>query len=163
MIYGGVITTPANTLQDSPKKTIYRVTEGILYHLVVIFPPGPAGLLYLQIFDGPYQVFPTTLGESFRGDNLHLDMDVLYEKGDYPFELEARTWNLDDTYEHECTVYMFEESSDEFKARYLPMITSQGIVAALGVQQLSAAETRRKRVEAFMAKLPDEEESSGGD
>lgn len=158
MIYGGVISTPASTLASSPQKTIYHVTEGIVYHLAVIFPPGPAGLLHVQVFDATYQIFPTTIGESFSGDNLKLDWDVLYAKDDYPYEIEVRTWNLDDTYEHECSVFMLMESADEFKARYLPMLQAQGIVQAMGVQEVAKSTARRERVEAFMKTLPEGEE-----
>ena len=163
MIYGGVISTPANTAASSPLKTEYVVTEGIVYHLEVIFPPGSSGLLHVQVFDAQYQMFPTTIGESFVGDNLRLSFDVLYAKEDFPFLFTVVTWNLDDMYAHEVTVLFSMETADEFKARYLPMLQSQGIVEAMGSQELAKAEDRRKRVEQFMASLTPPEVEKGAD
>lgn len=158
MIYGGVISTPANTAASSPLKTVYTVTEGIVYHLEVVFPPGPSGLLHVQIFDASYQVFPTTLGESFVGDNYAYDLDVLYAKDDKPFQFTVVTWNLDDTYAHEVSVFLSMETSDEFKARYLPMIQTSGMVAALSSQEIAKAAQRRERLERFVETLPTEGE-----
>ncbi len=156
MIYGGVISTAANTTAASPKKTVVTVTEGIVYHLKLYFPPGPSGLLHVQIFDATYQVFPTTLGESFVGDNQRFDFDVLYPKDDQPFQLAVVTWNLDDTYAHEVSVWLAMESADEFKARYLPMMQTNQLVQQLGEQEVIRQTERRKKVEAFVGSIPQE-------
>lgn len=158
MIYGGVISTPANTPASSPLSTIYTVTEGIVYHLMVVFPPGPSGLLHVQIFDASYQVFPTTIGESFVGDNYAYDLDVLYAKDDQPFLFTVKTWNLDETYAHEVSVFLSMETSEEYKARYLPMIQTSGMIAALGEQEAVRSAERRKRLEAFLETVESEQE-----
>jgi len=163
VIYGGVISTPANTAEASPQDTEVSVAEGIVYHLKVIFPPGPSGLLRVQILDATYLMFPTTLGQSFRGDNLRLDFDVMYAKTAAPFLFIIRTWNLDDTYDHEVQVSLCMESAEEYKARYLPSAQTNPLIMALAEQEAMKTVARRARVDAFLGKLGGEGESNGTD
>lgn len=163
MIYGGVISTPANTLEAAPLKTSLSVTEGIAYHLLVIFPPGPSGLLHVQIFDATYQMFPTTIGQSFVGDNYAFDLDVMYSKDAQPFVFQIVTWNLDDTYAHQCSVFLLMESAEEYKARYLPSAQVNPLVQALAEQETAKQTLRRERLNAFMGTLPEAEVESGSD
>ncbi len=159
MIYGGVVSTPANTTAAAPLVTAFPVTEGIVYHMKVIFPPGPSGLLHVQIFDAAYQMFPTALGQSFVGDNSLFQFDVLYAKKADPFLFTMKTWNLDDTYAHEVAVWLSMETADEFKARYLPMMQTNALVAQIGEQEIEQSAARRDRLAAFMETLPEGEEA----
>jgi hypothetical protein len=106
MIYEFTITTPANTLESSRKKTTLKLEAGMITDLKILFPPGCAGLHYLQIHRGGHQVFPKQLNY-FRGDNVLLDFpSPEYPMYSPPFELDAYTWNLDDTYEHSVDIYI---------------------------------------------------------
>jgi len=84
MIYTSEIHTPANTLQANPLITVIETTAGIIYVLKIYFPPGSSGLLHVQIMDAGYQLFPTTIGQSFSGDNLSLSFDETYPKFEPP-------------------------------------------------------------------------------
>lgn len=157
MIYGGVISTPKNTAASAPQVTVFSVTEGIVYHLKVSFPPGPSGLLHVQVWDAAYLVFPTGLGESFVGDDELFQFDVLYAKKADPFIILVKTWNLDDTYAHEVSVWLSMETADEFKARYLPMMQTNALVTQIGEQELAQSAARRQKLAAFMETLPEGE------
>lgn len=157
MIYGGLISTPANTAEATPKWSEYAISGGIFYHLKVIFPPGPSGLLKVQIFDATYQVFPTTPDAYFEGDNLRLDFDVLYPKDAAPFVFLVKTWNLDDTYAHTVQVLLSMESAEEFKARYLPMIGSSAITDGMAEQEVAKETARRDRLQKFLDTIPEGE------
>lgn len=156
MIYGGVISTPANTAASSPLRTKVSVTAGLLYHAKIVFPPGPSGLLHVQVFDGSYQLFPTTLGQSFVGDNLLLQFDELYFKEIEPYFLDVLTWNLDDTYAHEVQVMLSLASREEYIARYLPGMQTDALVQAMAAQEAVKEKVRRDRVAAFVETLPTE-------
>ncbi len=157
MIYGGTISTPANTAASAPLRTEVEVTSGLVYHLKVIFPPGPSGLLHVRILDGTYQVFPTTHGASFHGDNIMMEFDELYPKDTAPLLFVVETWNLDDTYAHEVDVLLSLASKEEFQARYLPMSANNALVQALGEQEAAASIVRRDRAKKFLASFPQEE------
>jgi hypothetical protein len=154
MIYGGVITTPASTLEASPQRTVIRVVLGLIYHLKVIFPPGPSGLLHVQIFDATYQLFPTTINQSFSGDNSRLEFDDMYMKDEEPFQLTVLTWNLDDTYSHDVIVLISLASKEEYKANYLPGVSSNLLAQALAAGEIARDAERSRRVKAFLQSIP---------
>lgn len=157
MIYGGVISTPPNTLASAPQETVVDIASGLIYHVKVIFPPGPSGLLRLQVFDASYQLFPTTIGAFFSGDNLKLEWDEMYDKSEAPHILIVRTWNLDDTYAHEVSVLFSIVSKDEFKARYLPMMAQTALIESQAVTEAEKTVARQDRIKAFVETLPTEE------
>lgn len=100
MIFKWNISTPANTAATAKVKTLLNVAYGIVHHIDIQFPPGPAGLLHLQVRDALHQVWPYNSDSSFSSHNVNISfrefIPVLVE----PFEFQAYTWNLDDTYDH---------------------------------------------------------------
>ena len=158
MIYGGVIHTLPNTLASAPMETVVDITSGLIYHVKIIFPPGPSGLLHVQVFDISYQLFPTTIGASFVGDNLKMEWDEMYDKDEAPHILIVKTWNDDDTYAHDVSVLFSIVSKEEYKARYLPMMAQNVLVQSLAESEASTVLARRERVKAFMEKISAEEE-----
>lgn len=104
MIYRFGITTPANTLESSKQKTILKLARGVIHQLDIIFPPGPIGLLHLHINRGLHQVWPSNASDNFAIDNNVISFREHYELVQEPLELEAYTWNADDTYEHSLVI-----------------------------------------------------------
>jgi len=98
------ITTPANTLESSKLKTTLKVAKGILHHYSILFPPGPYALLHFHINDAIHQLIPYNTGESLASDNETIEFREFLPILEAPFELQAYTWNLDDTYDH--TLYI---------------------------------------------------------
>ena len=120
MIYTANITTPKNTAKTNLKKTVLHVTKGLVYKVEFFFPPGSAGLMGVAVFDGLYQVWPSTVGDFFVGEDQEIDFDDLYLKESAPFEFQCYTYNTDDTYEHFVSVRVGLVSNDAFMARFLP-------------------------------------------
>lgn len=104
MIYRFAISTPANTTKLNKQKTRMKVTRGVIHQLDIVFPPGPNGLLHLQINAGQNQVWPTNPEEEFASDNDIISFREHNELMLEPYRLEAYTWNLDDTYAHTVIV-----------------------------------------------------------
>jgi len=100
MLYEFQITTPANTPEASKKKTVLELELGVIVRTIIEFPPGPAGLLHLQINRAMHQLDPRNLNGSIIGDRTFLDFEEWYELTEEPYQLEAYTWNEDDTYQH---------------------------------------------------------------
>lgn len=120
MIYLADILTPANTSVINPLVTRLPVTKGLIYHIRVYMPHGAMGLHGGAIYDGSYQIWPSTQGTFFRGDGLDMDFDDLYIKNIAPYELQIKTWNLDDTYEHLIMLYISLVSNEAFISRFMP-------------------------------------------
>ena len=122
MIYSMDITTAASpaTTQVKPKVTELVITKGLIYRVDITFPQGSAGLLGLAVFDGSYQVWPSTLGQWFRGDGIAINFDDVYIKNSAPFKFLIHTYNDDDTYPHIVNVRIGQVSKEIYMARFLP-------------------------------------------
>lgn len=120
MIYSANITTVANTLATNLKKTTIRVTKGLVYKVEFYYPAGSAGLMGLAVFDGLYQVWPSSVGEFFLSDDETISFDDLYLKESAPFEFQCYTYNVDTVYDHLVGVRIGLVSSEVFMARFMP-------------------------------------------
>jgi hypothetical protein len=150
VIYFASITTPANTLMAAPLDTALPVIAGLIYHIKIIFPPGGSGLVHVQIFDAAYQVWPTTQGTSFRGDNLMFSYDELYDKSEPPLQLTVRTWNLDDYYDHEIDVHIAMVSREEYKSRFLPGLGMTEMTSVLSTITQTQAARRQESIDGLV-------------
>jgi len=104
MIYRFSIVTPANTPRTSPQKTVLKLDRGLIYRIQFRFPPGPAALLHIYIRRGLRQIWPINPEEAFATDDELIDFEEYYPLTERPYQLEAYTWNEDDTYDHEVIV-----------------------------------------------------------
>jgi len=120
MVYRKSVTTLPNVKQVLPDRSTLNLTKGLCYFLELMFPSGSEGLLHVQINDGGYQVWPSTPGESFFGDDIYLKYDDLYINETEPTSFEIITWNDDDLYQHQVVVGIGLVSKDIFMARFLP-------------------------------------------
>lgn len=120
MIYVANINTLKDTAKTAPKKTTIHVTKGLVYKVEFYFPRGSAGLMGLAVFDGLFQVWPSSVGEFFIGEDHVISFDDMYLKEVEPFEFQCYTYNTDDKYPHEVSVRIGLVSKEVFQARYLP-------------------------------------------
>lgn len=120
MIYTANITTLKNRAKTNLKKTLIRVTKGLVFKVEFFFPPGSAGLMGLAVFDGLYQVWPSSVGEFFLSDGETISFEDLYLKESAPFEFQCYTYNIDDTHEHLVGVRIGLVSNEVFMARFMP-------------------------------------------
>jgi len=123
MIFSSTITTPANTAKSDSLITFLSVSKGLVYRIEVEFPAGCWGLQHCQIFDGSYQVYPSSRQDSFHSNGFTVGFDDSYLKQIAPFEFRIKTWNLDETYEHKIQVRMGLASSEAFMSRYMPSVS----------------------------------------
>lgn len=100
MIYRFGITTLHKT--DGPvwKKTVLRLSRGVIHQIDIRFPPGPQGFLKLHINRAAHQIWPSTSGQDFSTDNELITFREHYELISAPLQFEAWTWNDDDTHDH---------------------------------------------------------------
>lgn len=120
MIYQASIVTAKNTAASAPKHTVLAVTAGLVYRVEFHFPSGSAGLMGVAVFDGLFQVWPSTAGQVFVSDNETIAFDDLYLKEKAPFQFDIYTYNTDDTYDHVFDFRVGLVSNEVFMARFLP-------------------------------------------
>lgn len=100
MIYHFTISTPANTQEADKNKTVLKLERGIIHQIDIIIPPGHAALANLAINRAIHQVWPSNNQNYFKGDDTTISMKEHYPILKEPYQLEAYTWNIDDTYSH---------------------------------------------------------------
>jgi len=122
VIYASSITTDASTAEGSKADVVLKLTSGLIWLFELDFPPGCCGLLHVQIFDGSYQVLPSSIGESMHGDAVTMRFDDLYFKTAAPHELKIRTWNDDTAWSHTVQIRIGMASGRAEMSRYLPAI-----------------------------------------
>ncbi|MBA7717002.1 hypothetical protein ES703_126089 [subsurface metagenome] len=120
MIYLANIKTDMKTPKTGLKKTTISVTKGLVYKVEFYFPAGSAGLMGVAVFDGLFQVWPSSVGEFFIGEDQVVSFDDLYLKEAAPFQFQCYSYNTDDTYDHAVSVRIGLVSKDVFQARFLP-------------------------------------------
>jgi len=157
MIYSDTIVTPFGTAEAAPLKTIISITAGMLYTLKLYLPPGSAGLLHIQVFDAMYQIFPTTIGKSFSGDNLSLSFDENYSKLEPPYEMVIMTWNDDTEYDHELSIWFGFASKDEYIARFAGSTEVADLLKGMTAAEITSAFNRRGRVTELLDTFATEE------
>lgn len=104
MIYVFDFSTATTYGASNKLKTVLPLERGVTYKLDIVFPPGPAHLLHVQITDAIHPVWPTNADSDFAGDNETISFGDEYPMLESPYQLECFTWNLDDTYDHRVII-----------------------------------------------------------
>jgi len=120
VIYSKYISTKIETYAITPLQTVLKVTRGLVYKVEIDFPPGPSGLLKVQIYDGGHQLWPSTPGEYFITDGYCISFDDTLLKLVAPFQFDIYTWNEDEEHPHGVTIRIGMVSSELYMARFLP-------------------------------------------
>ena len=134
-------------------ETKLSVTSGLLWLLEVDFPPGCCGLAHFQMFDGLYQMFPATPGESFHGDAVTLRFDDLYMKQAAPFEFRIKTWNEDESWDHTLQVRVGMAMGRAEMSRYMPALSFENFEKLLAETLASQEATRQLQMETVLKEL----------
>jgi len=74
----------------------------------------------VAVFDGLFQVWPSSVGEFFTGEDQLIAFDDMYLKESAPYSLQCYSYNTDDTHAHFVSVRVGLVSSEVFLARFLP-------------------------------------------
>lgn len=140
MIFTANITTAKDTAKTSLKRTVLEVTKGLVYKVEYYFPSGSAGLAGVAVFDGLYQVWPSTIGEFFLGESQLISFEDMYLKESAPYTFQIYTFNEDDTHSHSIGVRIGLVSKDVFLARFMPTRSREQLT------ELVASMTKEKEV-----------------
>lgn len=123
MIYQASIITPLNTPVNTPLHTVLKVSKGLIYRVEFFIPPGPEGDLGIAVFDGSYQVWPSSLGEWLRPNDVLISFEDTYLKMIEPFQFDIYTYNLDLVNNHFTQIRIGLVSKEAFMARFMPSLT----------------------------------------
>lgn len=91
------------TAADPATDTI-KLCEGVIERYSVLFPAGCAGLVYVQVWLGGFQLLPWSRGLWLRGDDHLIEGSTSYPVGPAPRLLTVKGYNDDTLYPHTVTV-----------------------------------------------------------
>jgi hypothetical protein len=98
--YKAAFTVPANTPRDTPEVQVVNLAIGTLTEIELLFPPGPVGMVNIQIYHLEHQLYPTTPGQSFIGHDTHITIADRYDLRDDPPQLRLFGWSPGTSYDH---------------------------------------------------------------
>ncbi len=117
------VTIPANTLEIAPTEQLVSLLKGTLTGIELVFKPGCAHLVQIQIFDELLQVAPANRGGAFNGDNDIIRFSMNYPLVDDPFRLLIRGWSDGTLFPHTIIARFDVEPGDtDDKSALLAML-----------------------------------------
>jgi len=141
MIFVKSITAAVGRDENNPVIEELLIAKGLVYRVEFDFPPGCCGLCHVRLFDGGYQVYPTSRDDSFHGDATCIAFDDCYLKNAAPWVFKVMVWNDDDTWPHTLQVRVGIASSEAFMSRYMPSVSwnkFQSLLAKAAIEQEAA-------------------------
>lgn len=100
MWYRGSVTVSADTARAGYASADVEVCRGTIAKFYRLFPPGCAGLVHLQVFYQTRQIFPTTPGESYLGDDSEILSDATVFLDEPEYVLQLRAWSPGSAHQH---------------------------------------------------------------
>ena len=100
MRYRGALTIAAGQTQSDPALYEMGVCAGIITEVEILFPAGHAGLTNLQIWYLGRQIFPTSEGAAFRGDDNVIQFSEQWRIFEVPHILTLHGWAPDAGLDH---------------------------------------------------------------
>jgi len=156
VIYASSIVCVKGGTEGTLVKTVLPVTSGLLWLFEIDFPPGCCGLAHVRMFDGGYQVFPATPGESFHGDNFTIHLEDLYFKTAAPFEFIIETWNEDEIWDHDLQIRVGIAMTRAEMSRYIPALAFENFEQLMAETMARQEQERQIQLEATLKLLTGE-------
>jgi len=100
MIYEFSDTVPANTSKANRRKTVMKLTKGVITQVSWYWPPGTQRLGHATVERGINQIWPTNPEGTMTSDGELISFEEYYELKSKPYILNLYTWNEEDTYSH---------------------------------------------------------------
>lgn len=101
----------ANTSVTAYDTLEFTLPFGVVRKVRITFPWGCAGLVFLSIDHNERQLWPTTPGEWFYGNDVTIEFEDDYLLTEAWNNFRLRAYNDDDTYAHTVTVHFLVDSA----------------------------------------------------
>lgn len=122
MDYQFVVTSPSGTTKSNPSIQKAFLPSGIISKVRIYFPWGCGGLVHCVIHHNQRQIYPTTPGVWYTGNNILIEFDDNYPLEENFNKVSVLVYNEDDTFEHTVTVNLVVTSYAEQLIIPLPVL-----------------------------------------
>jgi len=131
MHYFFEVSVPHSTDEATPHEEILPLTRGVITAVFIYLPRGHVGLAHLQILYHGHQLYPLNPGGSYRGNETTIAFTEYQPITVNPYELKARTWNLDEYYDHSILIGLAVLRPEEM-GQEIPATSTEALAALLG-------------------------------
>lgn len=100
MRYQVSLLIPASTLITTPVTESLLLPFGVLDEVEVYFPWGCAGLAHVRIIQDERQLYPTSPGQWFAGNDILIEFPCQYDLREAWNSFRVEGYNEDDFYSH---------------------------------------------------------------
>jgi hypothetical protein len=100
MYYRWTFNIPAGTQEDNPAILEMPLTNGVIHQVIIDYPSGPRGTVFVSIMRENRQIYPTNPREQFNTDNRAITFPDFYELRSQPYILQAVGWSPNASYPH---------------------------------------------------------------
>lgn len=100
MRYQVSLLIPASTSIATPASESLLLPHGVLDELEIYFPWGCAGLAHVRVVHNESQLYPTSPGEWFEGNDILIEFPCEYELLEAWNSFRVEGYNEDDFYPH---------------------------------------------------------------
>lgn len=100
MDYRASLVIPAKENASGTITQEMELGEGTITRVRISIPAGHRGLAHMRIFRFEHQLYPTTPGTYYQGDDEVVVIDDSYLLAAVPYTLRLEGYNTDDTYPH---------------------------------------------------------------
>ena len=104
MAYAKTLPIPAGTTAADPAEVILALAYGTIREVMIIIPPGHAGLTRLRILYHESAAFPRNPESYYYGDDTVVHFPCNYPIHSAPWELKLQGWAPDATLPHSIQV-----------------------------------------------------------
>jgi len=104
MFYAFSYTPSASDTENEPHVLDMHLTVGIVHQVDVLFQAGCSHKIFVQIFSGNHQLWPSNRGEKMRGDATVISFREFYELSPGKTILQAKIWTKLSTYTQELVI-----------------------------------------------------------
>jgi len=120
MLYVVPVTVPAGTPVESPVEAYVEIEEEYITRIDVQFPAGVRNEVYVAIFYGEMQIFPSTKGTWVTGEAETVSAEVKIWLPDKPTRLTIKAISPNADYPHNILVRIYTaDSLDVEWTRYI--------------------------------------------
>jgi len=98
--YRGSVEVGIEQTQADPATAEIEICKGVITRFYRLFPPGCGGEVFLQVFHQQRQVFPTTPGQAYLGDDSEMLAFSSVDIPEPPYVLTLKAWAPDSVYAH---------------------------------------------------------------
>jgi len=127
------VEVPHNTTKNAPHTEILPLSYGVITDVFFHLPRGSVGLLGFNLLYHDHQMYPANPGGWYRGN----ETTILF--GEYqpitvnPYELKARAYNFDDTFDHSFFVGLAMQRPEEM-GREIPAVSLAALQDLIGTE-----------------------------